>query len=95
MSANDSAESMTRYSITRNAVLVDTEPEGEGKNALIWDAQAKRWSESVGLTTGQINDSIPVREEEAVHFCQTGEMPYRVKHAIETDTGYCPDPWDD
>jgi hypothetical protein len=66
-----------------------------GKSFLIWDAQAKEWTQSKGMLVGEYTDSIPVSDEEAAHFCQTGEMPARVKKAIETDTGYYPEPWDD
>jgi hypothetical protein len=44
---------------------------------------------------GEIGDSIPITEEEAMAFCKDGALPDRVQTAIEQDTGYYPEPYDD
>ncbi len=68
-----------RYAISRMNRLIDTEPMQRNELPLVWSRDRKEWIE-MELTFGEHVDSIPITEDQAQHFMETGEISEFIKH---------------
>ena len=62
-----------QYSISRRRRLIDLEPMKRDALPLVWVPDRNEWT-SLELTFGEHIDSVPVTDEEAEHFMETGEI---------------------
>lgn len=65
--------------MTRDGRLLDNAPMADGGVALVFSNG--QWVQFVG-TFGELTDSIPITEAEAMRFCKDGVMPEHVSKAI-------------
>jgi hypothetical protein len=62
-----------QYSISRRRRLIDSKPTERGELPLVWVPDRNEWI-SLELTYGEHVDSVPVTDEEAERFMETGEI---------------------
>jgi len=62
-----------RYSISRRRRLIDSKPTERGELPLVWVPDRNEWI-NLELTFGEHVDSVPITDEEAERFMETGEI---------------------
>ncbi len=62
-----------RYCISRKGRLLDLEPWKWGDLPLVWDPDRHRWI-GLDVTFGEHVDSVPITDQEAESFMNTGEI---------------------
>jgi len=80
-----------RYSISHKMHLIDKEPLGLIEPPLVWDPDGKIWTNE-GITVAEYLDAVPITDDEAQRFIETGELTQETLHRLECDY---PDPWED
>ncbi len=67
-----------RFSISKKNRLIDSEPLQRGDSPLVWSPDRQEWLE-MDMSFGEHVDSIPISEEEAERFRETGDLPGKVR----------------
>ena len=62
-----------RYCISRKERLIDLEPMNRDQQPLVWVPDQKEWIE-LDWTFGEHVDSVPITDEEAERFMESGEI---------------------
>ncbi len=62
-----------RYSISRKRRLIDSKPTERGELPLVWVPDRHEWI-NLELTFGEHVDSVPITDQEAERFMETGEI---------------------
>ena len=62
-----------QYSISKRKRLIDLEPMKRGELPLVWNPDQHEWIE-LQLTFGEHVDSVPITDQEAERFMETGEI---------------------
>jgi len=70
-----------RYLISRRNRLIDSEPAARGEPPLVWVEDKREWVE-MSMTFGEHMDSLPVTDEEARRFMETGELSKEINHRM-------------
>lgn len=81
---------LLRYSISRRKRLIDG---ADGIYDLrIWDPKRKEWITPARMTLGEHMESVPITDEEAARFMETGQMPEDLRRSLGHEM---PDPCDE
>ncbi len=73
-----------RYSISGRNMLIDSEPTARGEAPLVWVAEKREWVE-MNMSFGEHVNSLPVTDEEARRFMETGEISAVINRRIHMD----------
>jgi hypothetical protein len=80
-----------RYSISKKKRLIDSEPMSRGGVPMVWHPEEGAWTDK-GLTIGEHMESVPITDEEAQWFIESGELSEDILRRLEYEY---PEPWDD
>ncbi len=66
------------YAISKRGRLIDLEPLRRNEPPLVWDPDRKEWTD-LELAFGEHVDAVPISDDEARRFLETGEKSGRVQ----------------